>query len=113
MSRAESWIEFCKGDKIKMVSQDTTWLEKCWEKSKKQRSEKLKKQKNTRSEEKSRAEKNLHRFLVFFPLFIGIFDCAAGILVREIFMLVLGVMALICALFIDLAMGGVFDSFKK
>ena len=75
--------------------------------------EKIKKQKNACRKEKSRAEKNLHRFLVGLPLCIGIFNCAAGILAREIFMLALGVMALICALFIDLAMEGAFDPFKK
>ncbi|MBA7641993.1 hypothetical protein ES703_49679 [subsurface metagenome] len=95
-----------------MTPQNTTWLEECWaklERLKRQRSEKLKKQKNIYRKEKTRAEKNLHRFCVFLPFFIGIFNCAAGILAREVFMLVLGVGALICALFIDLVMEGTFD----
>ena len=77
-----------------MTPQNTTATERCA----------LEKQK-----EESRESKNLHRFLVGLPLCIGIFNCAAGILAREVFMLALGVMALICALFIDLAMEGAFD----
>jgi len=77
-----------------MTPQNTTWLVKL---------------ETSRTQLIKKEQKNLHRFVVFLPLFVGIFMCVAGILTKEVFMLALGAMGLICAVLIDLVMEGVFD----